>query len=319
MRELPDELARDIEFSLHEGGDMLILKFPPSLHGTEEMQTLDRAAKSHGAAFVSREGYGAGHYLVPKAKPKLPAAAANEATAKRDAASQAPPKPKIQKGIVSGSNVAAAKSEIPNAEPKTPAPQSERPAPQPPHSDAQPHSVDASNTPKPSPIARFNMENCMFCEDASQCDITSDTGRYRRAFCMQVLDLDAKRMLVQELAVMRVSFDAAVKELEKIASRPASSGYRRSEPQLPKERHERGGISWLYAFNKNQERYEKALETENKTRPAYAALKQMIVDAATSKKFGVVDAGFWCWLSREGDWIGAKPERKFENNSEASR
>jgi hypothetical protein len=298
MRELPEELAAVVEFSLHEGGDMLLLKFPPSLHGTEEMQMLDRAAKSCGAAFMSREGTGAGYYLVPKTKPKLPAAAANEATAQRNAASQAPPK-----------------TAEPASKPITP-------APQPPHSNAQPHSATASNSQNPSSVAQFNAENCMFCEDTAKCDISTPEGRYYRAFCMECKDLEVKHQLIHELVVTRVIladyskwFVDIAQQIEKLASRPASSGYRRSEPQLPKERHERGGISWLYAFNKNQERYEKALETENKTRPSYAALKQMIVDAATSKKFGVVDAGFWCWLSHEGDWIGAKPERKFEDNN----
>lgn len=155
-------------------------------------------------------------------------------------------------------------------------------------------------TPKqPSPITWFGSTFCAVCEDSGKCDLSTVEGKFRFASCLQVLDLQQK----QQLNVW----------LGKLANRPAYS--RSSPPQkpLPVERHVDGGISWLWDENRNHERYEKALESENAASQAYLALKQRLVDATTAGKKGVVDGGKWCFLSTQKDWVGRKPAKDFSN------
>ena len=80
-----------------------------------------------------------------------------------------------------------------------------------------------------------------------------------------------------------------------------------------------GGISWLWDLNRSQEKYEKALESENRNSQTYTALKKMLVDATTAGKKGLLLEGKWCFLSTEKDWVGRKPGKDFSSNGGAPK
>jgi len=278
LHDLPEELAATLTFSLHEGGDMLLLKFPPSLHGTEEMQTLDRAAKSHGAAFVSREGLGAGHYLVPKAKLKLPAAAANEATAQREA-DTAIKQPQNSHNAATSQPQAKASS--------TPEPQ--KPVPQP---ESQPQ---LSEPKQPSPVAQFTAEYCMLCENTEKCDITTPEGKWHRAYCLQIQDLKEQQRISSALTEQNRQLSeqnriqaALNANLEKLANRPAWKGG--GKPQ-PKETRVEGGIRWFWTNDKQE--WEKASDGNNQASKEYTELKTKVEAAVKADKKGTEIDGFW--------------------------
>jgi hypothetical protein len=69
LHDLPEGLAVGVAFSMHEGGDALVVSYPASWTGQPEFLTLDRIVRSYGAAFVSR-GKGKSFYMVPRPKPQ---------------------------------------------------------------------------------------------------------------------------------------------------------------------------------------------------------------------------------------------------------
>ena len=71
LHDLPEELAIGALFSMHEGGDALVVSYPASWAGQPEFLTLDRIVRGYGAAFVSR-GKGKSFYMVPRPKGSLP-------------------------------------------------------------------------------------------------------------------------------------------------------------------------------------------------------------------------------------------------------
>lgn len=252
LHDLPEELAACLQFRLHKEGDMLVLTFPYSLHGTPEMQMLDTAAKRYGAGFVSR-GKGEEYYLVPRLKAtqtKFPAELANEATAQRETEKTK----QISQPVAS-----APKDAIPEDDINT--------VPQ----------IKAVQPGTPQGCAQF--------------------------FAVYLQETQKQTRILEQIAVA----------LEKYANRPT---YRGNPPkELPKERHERDGINWLWDQNRTGEKYEKALEDENKNHPAYTALKTTLESALSAGKKGVLDKGCWCFLSTQKDWIGAKPARDFSKET----
>ena len=229
MHDLPEEIAAAITVKLHEGGDALILTYPPTWHSTPEMHILDTVARSYGAAFVSR-GPGESYYLVPRPTVKK--------------VESPPPKQTVKPEPIPLQQL--------DSQPQQPA--------------------EAPQPTKPTP------------------DLTE--------VCRQLTEVNAK---LAELT-------AAV---QKIAYRPSYHPAPKKEPPL--ERHTSGNIIWLYDTNRVGEQYEKALAEENRESPQYQALEQMLTDALTAGKKGLLQDGKWYFLSTDQNWIGRKKARDFTN------
>ncbi len=183
------------------------------------------------------------------------------------------PRPKPQQSVAE-----KPKEETKTAEPSptTPAPIPEKPVPQAAAISVSVQNSDSQSQPKqPSPVQIFIRDNCSSCADASKCDIQTDAGRFQFAACLQLLEMQKQ--------------GAIVSALQKLADRPIYS--RSTSPH--RERHVDGGITWFWNEAKT---YEKALDVENKDSQDFAALKKMLVDAASAGKKGLVVDAFWCFL-----------------------
>ncbi len=163
---------------------------------------------------------------------------------------------------------------------------------------------------QPSPISLFIRDFCSVCEDSQQCDITVEGGRFHRAMCLQLLDLQQLQMLNANLVKLG---KVAVSQPAQVASpAPAAPPIQKVERNTrPTEGHKEGDIVWIYAENRGGERYEKALEKDNGQSNDYFAIRRSILEAERAGKKGVVLGGKWCWLSQERDYIGRKPAKTF--------
>jgi hypothetical protein len=193
------------------------------------------------------------------------------------------------------------------------------PKPQPKADPAPPAAQEKpAELPKqPSPITLFANDFCSLCEDASKCDISSQEGKFHRAMCLQLLDLQQVTALNVNLGKLcRVvgsqPVQAASSNHVDARSPPAAQPVQKVERNTrPTEGHREGDVVWIYAENRGGERYEQALEKDNERSNDYFAIRRSIIDAEQAGKKGIVLQGKWCWLSQERDYIGRKPAKTF--------
>lgn len=170
---------------------------------------------------------------------------------------------------------------------------------------------------QPSPVAYFFESNCRVCEDSPKCIVSTEEGRFHRAMCLQLLDLQQMQVLNANLEKFRkvaVSQPAQASSpaVAPVQASPAAQPSQKVERSTrPVEGHKEGDVVWIYAENQGGERYEKALGKDNERSNDYFAMRRSIVEAEQAGKKGVVLQGKWCWLSQERDYIGRKPAKTF--------
>jgi len=170
---------------------------------------------------------------------------------------------------------------------------------------------------QPSPITLFAGDFCSLCEDASKCDVSNQEGKFHRAMCLQLLDL-------QQTTALNVNIGKFCRVIGSQHAQAASSNHAdaRSPPAAqppqkverstrPTEGHKEGDFVWIYAENQQGERYEKALDKDNARSNGYYDIRGKIQTAEKAGKKGVVIDGKWCWLSKQGDYIGRKIAKEF--------
>jgi hypothetical protein len=170
---------------------------------------------------------------------------------------------------------------------------------------------------QPSPITIFARDFCSVCEDSQQCDVSTPEGKFHRAMCLQLLDLQQVTALNVNLGKLcRVIGSQPVQDASSnhvdARSPPAAQPVQKVERNTrPTEGHREGDVVWIYAENRSGERYEQALEKDNERSNDYFAIRRSIIDAEQAGKKGIVLQGKWCWLSQERDYIGRKPAKTF--------
>jgi hypothetical protein len=170
---------------------------------------------------------------------------------------------------------------------------------------------------QPSPITLFAGDFCSLCEDASKCDVSTQEGKFHRAMCLQLLDL-------QQITALNVNLGKLCRVIGSQPVQAASSNHAdaRSPPAAPlvqkverntrpTEGHKEGDVVWIYAENQQGERYEKALDKDNARSNGYYDIRGKIQAAEKAGKKGVVIDGKWCWLSKQGDYLGRKIAKEF--------
>jgi hypothetical protein len=193
------------------------------------------------------------------------------------------------------------------------------PKPQPKADPAPPAAQEKpAELPKqPSPITLFANDFCSLCEDASKCDISSQEGKFHRAMCLQLLDLQQITALNVNLEKLRRVIgsqpaQAASPAVAPVQASPAAQPSQKVERSTrPTEGHREGDVVWIYDENQGGERYEKALQKDNERSNGYFETRGKIQKAEEAGKKGVVIDGKWCWLSKQGDYIGRKPAKEF--------
>lgn len=206
LHDLPEELAIGALFSMHEGGDALVVSYPASWTGQPEFLTLDRIVRGYGAAFVSR-GKGKSFYMVPRPKPQ-PSVTQAPKDANPTAAEAPKPTP------------AAATSPISQPEQNT-------------SSQAPVKRSESQTSKQHSPLQLFTRDHCGSCADNGKCDVTTDNGRFYFAACLQIQELQQRNAIVSALQKLAD---------RPVYSRSGSSP--RKDP--PRERHVDGGVSWFW-------------------------------------------------------------------------
>jgi hypothetical protein len=163
---------------------------------------------------------------------------------------------------------------------------------------------------QPSPISLFTRDFCSVCEDNQKCDVSVEGGRFHRAMCLQLLDLEQMRMLNVNLE--KLGKHAVSQPVQAASPAPAAPQIQKVERNTrPAEGHQEGGIVWIYAENQKGERYEKALEKDNARSDPYFDLRDQIVERVNAGKKGLELAGKWLWLSDRDDYIGKKVAKQF--------
>ena len=170
---------------------------------------------------------------------------------------------------------------------------------------------------QPSPITLFAADFCSLCEDNPKCDVSTQEGKFHRAMCLQLLDLQQVTALNVNMAKLcRVIGSQPAQAASPAAPAPPAVA---DPPKVekverntrPTEGHREGDVVWIYAENQQGERYEKALDKDNARSNGYYDIRGKIQAAEKAGKKGVVIDGKWCWLSKQGDFIGRKVAKEF--------
>ena len=164
---------------------------------------------------------------------------------------------------------------------------------------------------QPSPVTQFTGDFCSMCEDASKCDVSAEGGRFHRAMCLQLLDLQQITALNVNLEKLRRVIGSQPAQAASPAAAPAPSSEKVERNTRPTEGHKEGDVVWIYAENQQGERYEKVLDKDNARSNGYYDIRGKIQAAEKAGKKGVVIDGKWCWLSKQGDFIGRKIAKEF--------
>jgi hypothetical protein len=163
---------------------------------------------------------------------------------------------------------------------------------------------------QPSPVAYFFESNCRVCEDSPKCIVSTEEGRFHRAMCLQLLNLQQMQVLNANLEKFRkVAVSQPAQAASPVVAAPPSQKVERNT--RPTEGHKEGDVVWIYAENQGGERYEKALQKDNDRSNGYFDIRGKIQTAEKASEKGVVIEGKWCWLSKQGDYIGRKPAKEF--------
>lgn len=163
---------------------------------------------------------------------------------------------------------------------------------------------------QPSPISLFTRDFCSVCEDNQKCDISVEGGRFHRAMCLQLLDLQYMQTLNANLEKLcKVPVSQHVQAVSPAAAAPPIQKVERNT--RPTEGHKEGDVVWIYAENQKGERYEKALEKDNQRSNDYFELRGQIDERIKAGKKGLERAGKWLWLSDRDDFIGRKVAKEF--------
>jgi hypothetical protein len=170
-----------------------------------------------------------------------------------------------------------------------------------------------------SPIMLFTADFCSLCEYASKCDVSTQEGKFHRAMCLQLLDLQqmqafnvnlAKlcRVIGSQPAQAASPATAPAPVQASLAAQPSQKVERNTRPT---EGHREGDVVWIYAENRAGERYEQALEKDNRRSNDYFELRSQIVERVNAGKKGLELNGKWLWLSDRDDYIGRKAAKEF--------
>ncbi len=292
LQELPEELAASTSFKVDEK-ERLCMFFGFKLAGPDFQMVLE-VVKRYQGDFVNQKegGRDVGFFMFPKPKPAVqsPIALANAATIA--AVAMAP-----QEQALAPSD---AKPEMPKV--------------------IQQKLVEG---PKQlSPVTLFTCNFCSLCEDnCAKCDVAMEAGRFHRALCLQLLDLEQMQTLnanLEKLGKVPVSlsaqatFPAVPAPAAPVQAPPAAQPVQMVERNTrPTEGHREGDVVWIDAENQQGERYEKALDKDNAQSNEYYDIRGKIQAAEKAGKKGVVIDGKWCWLSKQGDYIGRKTAKEF--------
>jgi hypothetical protein len=176
---------------------------------------------------------------------------------------------------------------------------------------------------QPSPMQLLKARFCDLCEDNASDNCNLD-------FCLKILGVFEVQSQTDVLEKIHRSLDNVQRQLSQIphASQPvqavsSSHADARSPPAAqppaekverntrPLEGHREGDVVWIYAENQQGERYEKALDKDNARSNGYYDIRGKIQAAEKEGKKGVVIDGKWCWLSKQGDYIGRKTAKEF--------
>ena len=164
---------------------------------------------------------------------------------------------------------------------------------------------------QPSPITQFTGNFCLYCEDNSKCDISVEGGRFHRAMCLQLLDLQQMQELNVNLGKLCRVIGCQPVQAASPAAAPVPPVQKVERNTRPTEGHKEGDVVWIYAENQQGERYEKALDKDNARSNGYYDIRGKIQVAEKAGKKGVVIDGKWCWLSKQGDYLGRKIAKEF--------
>jgi molecular chaperone GrpE (heat shock protein) len=304
LHDLPEELAATIKFSLHEGGDGLILNYPANLEGTPDFKDLDVVVRRYGGAFVSR-GKGKSFYLVPK--PADSSVKNTEPENKVDTNNAISPEKK------SPAELANEHQRKREAEAKQ----------------NDPAAVDPKEVLRDRVIREIISLNIDISADQLQAlpsaelenllKVAKDVQRnYTRAFeqvfekVLPVLDSIAGslELLAKNSEVKTQSpFKPVQPQQQPAAQPPQSTPVQRST--RPTEGHQENGIVWVNDVNQRGEPIEKAFVKDNERSDSFNALDRDLYDAAQRGKKGLEHDGKWYWLSQQQDYIGRKVAKQF--------
>ena len=170
---------------------------------------------------------------------------------------------------------------------------------------------------QPSPITLFAADFCSLCEDSPKCDVSTQEGKFHRAMCLQLLDLQQITALNVNLAKLcrvigsQPAQAASSTVAAPVQASPAAQPVQKVERNTRPEGHREGDVVWIWAENQKGERYEKALEKDNQRSNDYFELRSQIVERINAGKKGLELNGKWLWLSDRDDYIGRKAAKEF--------
>jgi hypothetical protein len=189
----------------------------------------------------------------------------------------------------------------------------------------QKKTVPATPTKQPSPMQILKARFCELCQDNA-------TDKCNFELCLRILGVFEVQSQTDVLEKINRSLDNVQRQLSQIPSvsqhvqavspAPAVAASVQASPAAqpsqkverntrPTEGHKEGDVVWIYAENRAGERYEKALEKDNRRSNDYFELRGQIVERVNDGKKGLELNGKWLWLSDRDDYIGRKAAKEF--------
>jgi hypothetical protein len=174
-----------------------------------------------------------------------------------------------------------------------------------------------------SPIQMLKARFCELCQD-------NGTDKCNFELCLRILGVFEVQSQTDVLEKINRSIDNVQRQLSQIplvsqpvqdvspavaapvqASPAAQPSQKVERNTRPTEGHKEGDVVWIYAENRAGERYEQALEKDNRRSNDYFELRGQIVERVNDGKKGLELNGKWLWLSDRDDYIGRKAAKEF--------